>query len=50
MKMFYLAEVEDYVRVEPRHFGLPTMESITRQLNDSYVNNISKEEQYYVKE
>ncbi len=41
--MFYLAEVEDYVRVEPRNFGLPTLESVEKQLNDSYVNNITKE-------
>ena len=41
--MFYLAEVEDHVRVEPKHFGLPTMESIKRQLNDSYVDSVTKE-------
>ncbi len=41
--MFYLAEVEDYVRVEPKHFGLPTMESIERQLNDSYVDSVSRD-------
>jgi DNA-directed RNA polymerase subunit E' len=41
--MFYLAEVEDHIRVEPRHFGLPTMESIQRQLNESYVNSVSKD-------
>jgi DNA-directed RNA polymerase subunit E' len=26
--MFYLIEVEDYIRVEPRLFGLPTIESV----------------------
>lgn len=41
--MFYLADVEDYVRVEPKHFGLPTRESIQRQLNTSYVNSMSKD-------
>lgn len=41
--MFYLAEVEDHVRVEPRHFGLPTRESVEKQLNDSYVDSITKE-------
>jgi DNA-directed RNA polymerase subunit E' len=41
--MFYLAEVEDYIRVEPRHFGLPTMESIERQLDDSYVDSVSRD-------
>lgn len=41
--MFYLTEVEDHVRVEPKHFGLPTNEAIERQLNESYVNSVSKE-------
>jgi len=41
--MFYLAEVEDYIRVEPKHFGLPTLESIKRQLNESYVDSVSKD-------
>jgi DNA-directed RNA polymerase subunit E' len=41
--MFYLAEVEDHVRVEPRYFGLPTLESVERQLNESYVDNVSKD-------
>jgi DNA-directed RNA polymerase subunit E' len=41
--MFYLLEVEDHVRVEPRHFGLPTGEAIARQLNESYVDSVSKE-------
>ena len=36
--MFYLAEVEDHVRVEPKHFGLETHEAIERQLNESYVD------------
>ncbi len=36
-------EVEDHVRVEPRHFGLPTQEAIEKQLNESYVNSINKE-------
>ena len=41
--MFYLVEVEDHVRVEPRHFGLPTKEAVERQLNESYVNHVRKE-------
>ena len=41
--MFYLLEVEDHIRVEPKHFGLPTHEAIERQLNESYVDRISKE-------
>ena len=41
--MFYLAEVEDHIRVEPKHFGLPTHESIEKQLDESYVSSISKD-------
>ena len=42
-KMFYLIEVEDHVRVEPKHFGLPTREAIEKQLNESYVDKVTKE-------
>lgn len=41
--MFYLSEVEDHVRVEPRHFGLPTREAVEKQLNESYVGKFNKE-------
>ncbi len=41
--MFYLMEVEDHVRVEPKHFGLLTHEAIEEQLNESYVDKVSKE-------
>lgn len=41
--MFYLTEVEDHVRVEPKHFGLPTKEAVEKQLNESFVDRISKE-------
>ncbi|MBM3233455.1 DNA-directed RNA polymerase [Candidatus Pacearchaeota archaeon] len=41
--MFYLVEVEDHIRVEPRHFGLPTKEAVERQLKESYVNSITKD-------
>lgn len=41
--MFYLFEVEDHIRVEPKHFGLPTKEAIEKQLNESYVNKFTKE-------
>ncbi len=41
--MFYLAEVEDHVRVEPKHFGLPTQEAVEKQLNESYVDKVNKE-------
>jgi len=43
-----LAEVEDHVRVEPRHFGLPTHESIEKQLNESYVDSVSKDLGYVI--
>ncbi|MEM4259275.1 MAG: DNA-directed RNA polymerase [Candidatus Pacearchaeota archaeon] len=41
--MFYLIEVEDYVRVEPKHFGLPTKEAVEKQLNESFVDKVNKE-------
>jgi DNA-directed RNA polymerase subunit E' len=41
--MFYLIEVEDHVRVEPKHFGLPTKEAIEKQLNESFLDKVSKE-------
>ena len=34
--MFYLTEVEDYVRVEPSLFGLPTKEAVEKQLRDQF--------------
>jgi DNA-directed RNA polymerase subunit E' len=41
--MFYLLEIEDHVRVEPKHFGLPTKEAVEKQLNESFVNKVTKE-------
>ena len=41
--MFYLTEVEDYVRVEPKLFGLPTLEAVDKQLRESYANYYDKE-------
>lgn len=46
--MFYSLEVEDHVRVEPKYFGLPTREAIKIQLNESYVNSVSKEFGYVI--
>lgn len=34
--MFYITEVEDYIRVEPKLFGLPTAESVEKQLKETY--------------
>lgn len=46
--MFYLVEVEDHIRVEPKHFGLPTREAIEKQLNESYVDKVNKEIGYII--
>lgn len=35
-KMFYLIEVEDYIRVEPKLFGLPTKDAVEQQLKELY--------------
>jgi DNA-directed RNA polymerase subunit E' len=48
IKMFYIAQVEDHVRVEPKHFGLPTKEAVEKQLNESYVDKFSKEIGYVI--
>jgi len=44
--MFYLLKVEDHVRVEPKHFGLPTNEAIKKQLNEDFADSITKEYGY----
>jgi DNA-directed RNA polymerase subunit E' len=36
--MFYLVDVEDYVRVEPKLFGLDTAEAVKQQLQETYSN------------
>lgn len=41
--MFYIADVEDHVRVEPKLFGLPTLEAVSRQLKETYADFYSKE-------
>ena len=41
--MFYLTEVEDYIRVEPKLFGLPTSEAIEKQLRETYSDYYDKE-------
>ncbi|MEM4325919.1 MAG: DNA-directed RNA polymerase [Candidatus Pacearchaeota archaeon] len=41
--MFYIIEVEDYVRVEPKLFGLDTMNAVMKQLKENYVDYYSKE-------
>ena len=46
--MFYILDVEDHVRVEPRHFGLPTHEAIEKQLNEDFKDSISNEFGYVI--
>lgn len=41
--MFYLVKVEDYVRVEPKLFGLATAEAIKEQLQETYSGFQDKE-------
>jgi DNA-directed RNA polymerase subunit E' len=41
--MFYLIEVEDHIRVEPKLFGLPTLESVEKQLKETYADYYDKE-------
>ena len=41
--MFYFAEVDDHVRVEPKLFGLPTMEAVDKQLRETYHDHYDKE-------
>jgi len=35
--MFYIVDVEDYVRVEPKLFGLDTAEAVKQQLQKTYM-------------
>ena len=41
--MFYLVEVEDYIRVEPKLFGLATREAVEKQLQETYAQYHDKE-------
>jgi len=41
--MFYVVEVEDYVRVEPKLFGLKTSDAVAKQLQETYSNYHDKE-------
>jgi len=41
--MFYLTEVEDYVRVEPKLFGLSTSEAVDKQIRETYADYYDKE-------
>lgn len=41
--MFYLTEAEDYIRVEPKLFGLKTIDAVKQQLKETYTDHIDKE-------
>ena len=41
--MFYLVEVEDYVRVAPKLFGLPTKEAVEQQLKETFKGFVNKD-------
>jgi len=41
--MFYVVEVKDHVRVEPKLFGLPTSEAVEKQLRESFKDYYNKE-------
>ncbi len=41
--MFYLTEVQDHVRVDPKLFGLPTAEAVDKQLKETYADYYDKE-------
>ena len=41
--MFYVVEIEDYIRVEPKLFGLSTREAVEKQLQETYSEYHNKE-------
>jgi len=41
--MFYITEVEDHIRVEPKLFGIPTIEAVEKQLRETYADYYDKE-------
>jgi DNA-directed RNA polymerase subunit E' len=41
--MFYITSISDYVRVEPKLFGLPTSEAVEKQLKETYTMKYEKE-------
>ncbi len=41
--MFYITEVEDYIRVEPKLFGLSTREAVENQLKETYKDYYDRE-------
>jgi len=41
--MFYITDVQDHIRVEPKLFGLPTQEAVENQLKETYADYYDKE-------
>ncbi|HTY44142.1 MAG TPA: DNA-directed RNA polymerase [Patescibacteria group bacterium] len=41
--MFYITEVEDYVRVDPKLFGLTTADAVEKQLKETYADYYNKD-------
>ena len=41
--MFYVVDIEDYIRVEPRLFGLKTSDAVAQQLQETYTDYHDKE-------
>ncbi len=41
--MFYITDVEDHIRVEPKLFGIPTIDAVEKQLKETYANYYNKE-------
>lgn len=41
--MFYLTEVEDHIRVEPKLFGMKTIDAVENQLKETYDDYYDKE-------
>lgn len=41
--MFYILEIDDYVRVEPELFALPTKEAVKKQLEKKYRDYVDEE-------
>lgn len=41
--MFYMITVEDYVRVEPKLFGLTTKDAVEQQLKETYKGFVNRE-------
>jgi len=41
--MFYIVEIEDHIRVEPKLFGLATRDAVEKQLQETYAQYHDKE-------